>query len=262
MIDAWLSLPLPAMFLALAGFYSATAAFLLWLSFGSATGAWVQKFRGVVPPYFSAIMVIFGILIGFLATDVWDRNRKAAADVQTEGATLATLNALASAAEWPVADIRRAIRRYASAVIEKEWPSMANEGTGAKEAEAALSGLLKAVTATATASSRAGDGGLDRVLLDTALKVQGARADRLVICADYSESVKWACVLFLALVGQISIALVHLDRPRPQIAAMTVFTVSIILIIGLIAAHEGPFQPPLWVSPAPIAKVLALVPAP
>jgi hypothetical protein len=28
----------------------------------------------------------------------------------------------------------------------------------------------------------------------------------------------------------------------------------------LIAAHEGPFQPPLGISPAPIAKLLDIVP--
>jgi hypothetical protein len=260
MIDTWLALPLPAMVLTLAGAYFASAAFLFWLSFGPGIGAWTRKFNGVVPPYFSAIMAIFGILIGFLASDVWDRNRRAAADVQIEGASLTTLDALASAADWPVVEIRRAIRRYASAVIEKEWPSMASEGTGAKEAETALGALLK--TVAATASSRAAKKGLDGVLLDTALKVQAARANRLIISADYSESVKWACVLILALVGQISIALVHLDRPRPQVAAMTIFTLSMVVILALIAAHEGPFQPPLAIKPTPLANVLKLIPAP
>ena len=45
-----------------------------------------------------------------------------------------------------------------------------------------------------------------------------------------------------------------------QIAAMVIFTTSIVLVIGLIAAHEGPFQPPLGISPAPIAKLLDIVP--
>ena len=32
------------------------------------------------------------------------------------------------------------------------------------------------------------------------------------------------------------------------------------VVIGLIAAHEGPFQPPIGISPAPIAKLLDIVP--
>jgi hypothetical protein len=39
--------------------------------------------------------------------------------------------------------------------------------------------------------------------------------------------------------AQISLAAVHLDEARAQFAAMVIFTTSIVLVIGLIAAHEG-----------------------
>jgi hypothetical protein len=64
----------------------------------------------------------------------------------------------------------------------------------------------------------------------------------------------------MAVMAQISLAAVHLDEARAQITAMVIFTASIVLVIGLIAAHEGPFQPPLGISPAPIAKLLDIVP--
>ena len=48
--------------------------------------------------------------------------------------------------------------------------------------------------------------------------------------------------------------------PDPQDSAIVIFTASIVLVIGLIATHEGPFQPPLGISPAPIAKLLDIVP--
>jgi hypothetical protein len=41
---------------------------------------------------------------------------------------------------------------------------------------------------------------------------------------------------------------------------MVIFTTSIILVIGLLASHEASFQPPLGVSPDPIARILDLVP--
>ena len=64
----------------------------------------------------------------------------------------------------------------------------------------------------------------------------------------------------MALMAQISLAAVHLDEARAQIAAMVIFTASVVLVIGLIAIHEGPFQPPLGIRPAPIAKLLDIVP--
>jgi hypothetical protein len=78
---------------------------------------------------------------------------------------------------------------------------------------------------------------------------------------DHSEDVKWLSVLVLAVMTQVSVALVHLDRARPQIAAIAVLTICLIVVIGLLAAHELPFAPPLAVSPAPIAHVLETVPA-
>jgi hypothetical protein len=97
-------------------------------------------------------------------------------------------------------------------------------------------------------------------LLETAVKIREARGDRLAFSSDFSENFKWTCVLLMAVMAQISLAAVHLDEARAQIAAMVIFTASIVLVIGLIAAHEGPFQPPLGIKPTPIAKLLDLVP--
>jgi hypothetical protein len=58
----------------------------------------------------------------------------------------------------------------------------------------------------------------------------------------------------------VSLAAVHLDRARPQIAAMVIFTVGIVTVIGLVAAHELPFSPPLAVSPEPLVELLKIVP--
>jgi hypothetical protein len=257
LIDAWLSLPLPALILILVAFYGASALLLIRLSFGAAVGPWVRSFRGVVAPFVGAIVTIFSILTGFLASDVWDRNQRAAATVRGEGASLVSLHALAAALGAPHVAIDRAIRAYAIAVIDMEWPRMEN-GEASPEAEAAQDELLQIVAQSEFAV--AGNAALDRLLLDTVLKVREARGDRLALSADFSENFKWTCVLLMALMAQISVAAVHLNEARAQIAAMVIFTASIVLVIGLIATHEGPFQPPLGISPAPIAKLLDIVP--
>ncbi|MGH6852512.1 MAG: hypothetical protein ACREDJ_04795, partial [Methylocella sp.] len=256
LVNAWLSLPLPALILTLAAFYSASALALVRLSFGAMPGPWVRSFRGVVAPYFAAIVAIFSILTGFLANDVWDRNRRAAATVRGEAASLISLHALAAALGAPHVAIDRAILAYAIAVIDMEWPRMEN-GEAAPEAEAAQDELLKTVAQSDVAP---GNAALNRLLLETAVKIREARGERLALSSDFSENFKWTGVLLMAVMGQISLAAVHLDAARAQIAAMVIFTASIILVIGLLAAHEGPFHPPLGISPAPIAKVLDIVP--
>ena len=71
---------------------------------------------------------------------------------------------------------------------------------------------------------------------------------------------KWAAVLMLALVTQLAISVVHLERPRPQIAALFIFTLAAVSVLGLLAIHEAPFQPPVFVPPGPIGDVLQQVP--
>ena len=128
MIDAWLNLPLPLMFAAVGGLYGTTALALYWLCFGRRTRQLMLTFNGAVAELFGAIMVIFGILIGFVAGDVWDSWRQAVSAVESEGASLSMLNELATASGLPTDDVRRDIRVYISAVTEKEWPSMAENG--------------------------------------------------------------------------------------------------------------------------------------
>jgi Protein of unknown function (DUF4239) len=257
MIDRWLSLPLPALWLCLAGFYSTSAIILIYLSFGRLTGAWVQSFRGVVPPYFAGIVVIFGILVGFLANDVWDRSRRAASTVRSEATNLTSLYDLLSNSGLPALSIDQTIRTYVSTVVEKEWPAM-TRGEAAPEAESAQDQMLEAV-ANLEAEPNSSPA-ITRVMLDTALKIRDARYERLLLSADYSESFKWLSVLVIALVGQVSVAVVHLERARPHIAAMVIFTAGVVIVLGLIASHQFPFSSALSVSPEPIAELLKMIP--
>jgi hypothetical protein len=64
----------------------------------------------------------------------------------------------------------------------------------------------------------------------------------------------------LALITQLAIAVVHLERARPQLAALFIFTLGAVSVLGLLAIHEAPFEPPVFVPPGPIADVLRQVP--
>jgi len=68
---AWLALSVPALFASLFVFYFGTAALLVWLSFRSPLSTRIQSFKGVVAPFFGSTAIIFGLLIGFLSSDIW-----------------------------------------------------------------------------------------------------------------------------------------------------------------------------------------------
>jgi len=258
MIEMWLGLPLPALLASLALFFCTSAALLVWLSFGRRTGLAVQSFRGVAAPFIGAVAAVLAILIGFLANDIWDRDRRAAAAVRTEADQLLALNTLAATFDLPRDSLAAAIRAYASTVVKEEWPSMAHQQSS-PEAEVTLDQIFKAIDGLHLSAGGRSD--LDRLMFDTALTLRTARNTRLALSQDQSENVKWLSVLALAVMSQVSVALVHLERARAQIAAITVLTVSLVLVIGLLAAHELPFASPFAIPPAPIIHVLDVVPA-
>jgi len=251
----WLELPIPALFATLFAFYFGTAAFIVWLSFRSRLSPRIQSFRGLVAPFFVSTATIFALLVGFLSSDIWERNKQAARVVLTERDTLVALHSLGAASGTDDPRLRTAIRSYVLAVVEDEWPRLAVQQRSEK-ADAALNALMQEVALPATSR----DSVIQRTMLDMVLKIRAAHDDRVSLSNDRTMATKWAAVLVLALITQAAIAAVHLDKPRPQSAALCIFTLAAVLILGLLAVHEAPFEPPVFVPPGPIADVLKQVP--
>ena len=68
------------------------------------------------------------------------------------------------------------------------------------------------------------------------------------------------CVLILALLTQLSVALVTLfDRKEPQACALAIFTVTSVVALSLIAFQEEPFSGPLRILPTPLEEVLRTI---
>jgi hypothetical protein len=252
---AWLAWPVVALFASLFIFYLGTAALIVWLCFGSKLSRRIQSFKGVVAPFFSSTGIVFGLLIAFLSNDIWDRNKQAERIVSLESETLIALYSLSAASGSDNRNLRTAIRAYVNAVVEDEWARLAVQERSAR-ADAAINALLREVAQPSSAK----DASVQRTMLDMALKVHTAHEDRIALSNDRTVVSKWVAVLLLALITQISLAVVHLERPRPQVAALTIFTVAAVLLLGLLAVHEAPFEPPVFVPPGPIADVLAQVP--
>jgi len=258
MIHAWLDLPLNLIFLTLALLYGLNAAFIYWILFHSPARRRMQTLTGVVGPYFGAIGVLFALLTGFLGSKVADRNRQAARSVRAESSALETLSSLSQAAGADGTAIRASARRYIDAVLKQEWEVM-SASASAPAAAAALGAIFTTVAKPVVAS--AGGASVQTSLLNATVQVATARGERLSLAADRSYELEWASVLLLGIFTQIALGLVHLEKPRAMLAAVALFSVAAIVALGLIAAQENPFDPPLEVSNAPLVRALANVPA-
>ncbi|MGB7259514.1 MAG: hypothetical protein WBD48_15675, partial [Pseudolabrys sp.] len=67
---------------------------------------------------------------------------------------------------------------------------------------------------------------------------------------------------FLCLMTQVSIGIVHLERPRANALALAIFSIAAVVALSMIAEQESPFDGTLQVSKTPLENVLKLAPAP
>jgi cytochrome bd-type quinol oxidase subunit 2 len=258
LIELWLDQPVWLLIGLLAAFFAATGALVFWLTQGRLTRRFAGSLAGVVAPFFGAVGVLFALLTGFLANDAWERNRQASRSVLTERDALVAIYDLSLATASDMSAIRTATRAYLEAVITDEWPLLRN-GEASPKATEALRGLLRELShprLTTEAGAVA-----HYALLDQAVRARTARSDRLSLSEQYSDHPKWWTVLLLAVLTQVALALVHLDKPRAQAAALAVFSAAALLAIGLVAVKERPFDGPLAMQPTVLAEALRSMPA-
>ena len=257
MFNVWLDQPSWLIVLTLVTGLFSTASLVHWVSYGKRTRSAAASLIGVQGAFFTSISVLFALYSGFMGNDVWERHRQATRSVQVERDALLAVTTLSVATVSDMSAIRGALRAYVQAVVRDEWPRMADQGASALAAER-LGDLLRevarpAITAEAGPAAHA-------ALLDLALRIRSARNDRLTISGSDYDAAKWATVLTLAVLTQVGIGLVQMDRPRPQVAALTMFTLAAVVVLSLMAIRERPFDGSNAIKAGAIEEVLLSLP--
>jgi hypothetical protein len=170
---------------------------------------------------------------------VQHRNAEAEAAVFREADGLRTILRLGEALGATGAPVRAAAVGYGEAVLTKEWPAMQGLG-GATEDLGALRNLTLA--ALAPELTAAAPSAVHQAILDGLIQVRQARLVRLTLTAGVSDPMNWLAVLILGVLTQIAVAVVQLDRLRPQALALFVFTTAFAATVVLIGLSERPFS--------------------
>lgn len=255
MIRAWLDLSTFGTFATLALLYYGAAVLLVAIFSMAWLTPRLKSVQGIVAPFFSSVAILFALLTGFLANDVGDRNRQAVRAVQTEAGELRNVHALSVASASDMTAIRLGLKAFVSSEINEEWPAMLI-GERSPRTRVAFDDLLREVSDPAI--TRDASAAVHVALLSAAVRAGTARNDRLSLSTDHTNDLKWTSVLLLGLITQFALCLVHLERPRAMLVALTVFGTGAIVALGLIALQEHPFEGAFRVSPAPLERLLTL----
>ncbi len=254
MIKAWLNFESIGIFATLALLYYGVAVALVLLVFSSPLKATIKTFTGVVGPFFSSVAILFALLTSFLSYDILERNRQATKAVQSEAGELQNVYSLSVASVTDMSDIRKALQAYVSSALQHEW--LPASGHSAPDTDAAYDEFLRQLSDPSI--SRDASAAVHVAMLSAAVRAGTARNNRITLSTDRTGELKWISVLLLGVITQVAIAVVHLERRRAMVAALTVFSTGAIVALGLVALQEDPFGGVFKVSPVPLERLLTL----
>lgn len=256
MINAWLVMPVWAIFGLLGACFLASGAFFLWLCHGSLVASWIKSANSCQPVFFSSVAVLLALLTGFLASEVWERNGRAGRVVMSERSALIVLSNLAIATPEDMTAVYKEMKAYISAVATDEWRLMQQQRSSHR-ADTALSNMTRLLAEPHVAKNAGG--AVQAAMLDAVLEVRKARHDRLSMSNTNSDSLKWASVLMLLLLSQAALALIHMHSARSAVVSTSIYTLAAVVALGFVAIRERPFIGTHGLSAEPIRQVNDLI---
>jgi hypothetical protein len=231
------------------------AAAISWVVFRLAVGERARAFKAVSPGLLPPLGVVFGLLVGFLAVQVWNDVGRAETAVDREASALRSVVLLSEIfPPAPQARIRVLVRRHIEETVDQEWPAMASQHATLTAVPASLAQTLQLALALKARSE--GEIVAQREMVVAVEAAFDARRERVIVSESRVNWAKWAGVVFLAVLTLLAIAFVHSERPAALAIAMGIFSSAVAVCLLMIASQDRPFAGPFAVKPDPLVQVM------
>ena len=214
-----------------------------------------RAFKAISPGILPPLSIIFALLIGFLAAQVWNDADRAHGAVNREASALRAVVILASAFPGDTeARLRDPVRRHIQDAVTEEWPAMSRRTATLTIIPPRLAESLKLVVALDPQGD--GQSAAQRELVEWLEIALDARRQRIILSESSINWVKWAVLLVQAALTLLTIAMIHSDNRTANRIILAIFATGVGVAIVLIASHSRPFSGQLGVSPAVLLQVM------
>ena len=212
-------------------------------------------FKAVSPGMLPPLSVVFALLIGFLAAQVWSDSERANAAVNREASALRDAVLIASALPPETeTQFRQLIRTYIQNTVTREWPAMARgDATIALAPPRLTEALQLALTLPATTP---GQQIAQRALATSLQATFDLRRERIILSRSAVNWVKWTVLLGQAALMLVAIAMVHCDNRLANKIILGIFSTSVAVALVLVASHSRPFTGQISVRPTYLLQVM------
>jgi hypothetical protein len=230
------------------------AAGILALVLALATGDRARAFKGVSAGLLPPLGIIFGLLVAFVAAQVWGDVDRATAAVNREASALRAVVLLAKAFPGePETRLRGFVSQYIREARDVEWPAMAVRRATLTMVPAPLAGALEA--AVMLPATGPGQVAAQREIISALENAFDARRQRILVSRSEVNWVKWTALIIQALITLVAIAMVHSDNRSSAVLAIGLFATAMAVCVVLIAMHDRPFTGQLAVRPDALLQV-------
>jgi hypothetical protein len=213
-----------------------------------------RAFKGVSPGLLPPLGIIFGLLVAFLAAQVWGDADRANTAVNREASALRAVVLLSQSFPGEAEGrLRVLIRRHIQEAQTEEWPAMARRRATLTMVPTPLAEALQ--TALTLTSHGQGQVAAQREIVAALENALDARRQRILVSRSEVNWVKWMALIIQAICTLTAIAMVHSDNRVTAGLAMGLFSTAVAVCILLIAAHDRPFTGQLSVGPAVLLQV-------
>jgi uncharacterized membrane protein YeiB len=189
----------------------------------------LRRHNDVAGYLFSAVGVLYAVLLGFSVVVVWQKYDATVSNVQTEVDAAADLyHVVDGLPTQPRGAIRDKLAGYARTVIDVEWPAMA-ANRGVPDAGA---NLLDAISYSINTFSPVDirQGNVQQVALQDQQRLFDARRQRLIYAAPAVPVVLWFALIMGAL-SMVAFCYIFGVENRPAQLLMTAILVGLIAIL-------------------------------
>lgn len=243
------------MILVLCTTFIGTGALVSWFFTKPSNTNLLRSADGIVPAFIGLPAVLFSLTAALMATSLWENYSVAIKAVRNESQSIATIIELADTIPNNLGQqLKQNAKAYAQSVVTDEWPTLSHSAEASPVTQQRFNDLM--TTAFATVDSLKGAAKAS-ALMNAFQNTNNGRKTRLSFVSFDVHPIRWFAMLTLAILLQISTALVHVATPRALRIAVGVSTIIVLVPICTIAFTLGsPYVGVISISNAPFLAIL------
>lgn len=219
----------------------------------------VLPHRGIpmVGTVLTGILLPTGMVIAFVANDVWQNDAAGRAAVADEASAISDSLRVAKYLSPELSEaVRVLVQDYTKSVIKDEWPILGS-GHFNDASEHYLEQLM--VKAVQLQSNQAANSSLaiaGQELRRYVTRIELARDARLRVADTLVRMPKWVSVLVMLFVAACVLAELHITSRRSLAVVTTLFALGFGVTIYLIAVYDRPFTGKTIITAEPLQRAL------